>query len=110
MALKPTRLAQFQPAVAETTYFTASAAALYVIVTNIIVANTAATGIALSLSIVPVGSIAGTANRLIPNVNIPAYTVVPFDLATVMNPGDFISTAAATGASLVVTISGVVAT
>jgi hypothetical protein len=110
MAVTPTRLAQWQPGVTEATVYTVPGTALRVIVTNIIVANVTTTGVALSLSIVPAGGTAGGANRLIPGTTIPANTVVPFDLSTVMNPGDFISAIAGAASSLTVTISGVVQT
>jgi hypothetical protein len=104
MPILAKKLTQFAPTTAELTYYTVPATTA-VIVTNILISNTSAVPVALSMSFVAAGSLAGTANRVVPGTTIPANTLVPIDLAAVLAAGDFISAvAAATG--LVVYISG----
>jgi hypothetical protein len=108
MATTPDQLCQFVAALAETTVYGPVAANQRVIVTNIIIANTSASPVALSLSAVPSGGAAGNANRIIPGTTIPANTMVPIDCALVLEAGGFLSALGGAANSITVTISGVV--
>ena len=102
MPLTEKRLTQFAPTVSELAYYTTPPLTA-TIVANLLVANNAAVPVTLFLSIVTAGGVPGNANRIIPGTSIPANSVVPFDLATVMAAGDFISAyASATGLSIYV--------
>ena len=102
MPITEKRLTQFAPDTSERTYYTTPLGSA-TIVANMLVANNAAVPVALFLSIVTAGGVPGNANRIVPGTTIPANTVVPFDLATVMAAGDFISAyAGATGLSIYV--------
>lgn len=102
MPITEKRLTQFAPVVAEMTYYTTPLNTA-TIVANMLVANNAAVPIALFLSIVTAGGAPGNANRVIPGTTIGPNQVVPFDLATVMAAGDFISAyASATGLAIYV--------
>lgn len=101
----PIRLAQFSPTAVAATYYTV-AAGFYVVVKNIVVANSLTTAVTLQLSLVPSGGTAGLANRIIPGTAIPGLGTVALDLTQVMNAGDFISALAGSANALAVTISG----
>lgn len=98
------RLTQFTPDTSERTYYTAPAATA-TILANLLVSNTSASPITLFMSIVTAGGVPGNANRIIPGASIPGNTVQPFDLATVMAAGDFL-TALASAAGLSIYVSG----
>jgi len=108
MTTTPRQLCQFVASTVETTVYAAVPAATRVMVTNIILANTSAAPVALSLSIVPASGTAGNSNRIVPGTTIPANTMVPIDMAQVLEPGMFLSALGGANNAITVTISGVV--
>ena len=114
MLYTPAMLYQGQPGVAETSLtlrpFNAVAVPINtkVIVKQVLLANTTGTLAAISISLVRSGSTAGTANRIVPSVNVDPNSVVAIDLSQVMETGDFLSASQTTPGAITVTISGVV--
>lgn len=91
----------------ETTLYTCpTAATTSTVVKQIVVCNTTGNAITFSLSLVPFGGTAGTANRLFSAMSVAANDTVFLDVSQVMTSGDFIS-ANSSASNVVVTISGV---
>lgn len=105
MAVVPKRLAQFVATTAEVTYYTVAANKLATI-KQILIANTSAAAVTLSLSVVPSGNAAGNANRIVPGTSVPVNSMVALDVMVVLGVGDFISAIASANTALTVTISG----
>lgn len=106
MAWTPRRLVQFVPTAVVATYYVVPADRR-VLVKNIVVANTAGVAVPFTLSLVPVGEVAGAANRIVPGSAVPALGTVALDLTQVMTSGDSLAAFAGTAGVLAVTISGV---
>lgn len=102
----PKRLGQLVVGTGATTFYTTPADTT-TIVKNVVVANTTPGAVGLNLSAVPAGGVASAANRLVPGTLIGAYSVVTFDLSTVLAAGDLLVASAAAAGALVVTVSGV---
>lgn len=104
------RLYQGQIGTAETTVYTVGTSNTHTKVHKfqVTVANVATTDATLSLSIVPSGDIAGSANRILESVNVSANSVANLTFNQVLDTGDFISGLQGTSEALTITISGVV--
>jgi hypothetical protein len=74
-------------------------------VKDIDVCNTTSGALTVYISLVPSGGTAGTANAILYNVSVPAYTVVQWTGSQILTPGDLISVKAS-GTGLTVTITG----
>jgi hypothetical protein len=106
MAYTPKRFYIGQPGTTETMLYTVPAGKT-VILKDITICNTSSTDATISLSIVPSGSTAGTANRILANLKVTANSIVDITLSQVMNEGDFLSAVQGTAGAITVVISGV---
>jgi hypothetical protein len=100
------RLYQGQPSTGEATLYTVPSSTS-VIVKQIVLCNTSASTASISLSIVPSGGTAGSANRIVGGYTVPANATQTLDMSQVMNTSDFISGLQGTASTVTVTISGV---
>lgn len=106
----PKRLAQYSPVgTADTTIYTVPGGQL-AIIKQIMIANTGVGSISVSVSIVPLGGLAGPANRIITDAVLSGKSVLVFDLSQVMDTGDFISVKTSLSGSAAFTVSGVEST
>jgi len=105
MAFAVTALTQFVAGTGETTQYT-TAVSTTTIVKNIVICNTTATERTLSLSAVPSGNSAGTANRILASYPIAPYLTAFIDVHIVLETGDFLSSIASAASAITVTISG----
>jgi hypothetical protein len=80
------------------------------IIKQLTLCNTSGSAQTASLSLVPSGQTGGAANRLLSALALVAGQTLIYDLAQVMNSGDFLSGVASTASVVTVTISGVVVT
>ena len=110
----PIRLYQGQPAAAAATIYTAPAntptnpaPGATAIVKTMVICNTTAAAVPLTLYLVPSGGAAAAANALYSALSVAANSTVVQDLEQYMEEGDFLAALAGTAASLTVTISGV---
>lgn len=75
-----------------------------VVIKEIILANTSASAVAVTIS---AGSSTGVADRIVPATPVPANTTVVLSLNTILSAADTITGGAATGAVIGCSISGV---
>jgi hypothetical protein len=87
---------------------TTSDVSLYVVptgttikLTEIVLTNTTASGVTVSISLVPSGGTAGVTNRIFEQVPVAAYsTILIGDLGEVMPTGEFLAAKASVAASV----------
>jgi hypothetical protein len=107
MPYTPKRLYIGQPGTTLGTLFTVPANTK-VIVTNIVLCNTATTTVKVTLHFVPNGSSASNANKIIADYPVSANdTVVIDDLSIVLEAGDTIQAVQDTANAVTVYVSGV---
>ena len=106
MANTPRRLSSAQLTTSAVTYYTAPASTR-TIVKQIILTNVTATNATVSISMVNSGGSAGTTNRIVEQLTVPAYGVVTIDVSQVLETGDFISALASAATTVNIRISGV---
>lgn len=106
MPFTPTRLAQVQAAVTDTTLYTVPAATS-TIIREVVACNTTGGQVAIWVSFCASGATVGDANRVICNEIVGAYSTVIFTFTQVLATGGFVSCKAAAATSLTVTASGV---
>jgi hypothetical protein len=74
---------------------------------QLVLANTSASAVTATVSLVPSGGTAGTSNRLLGGASVAANDDQVLDLWQVLEVGDKLAALAGTGAVLVLTASGV---
>lgn len=72
---------------------------------DVCIANTSSSAITFSLSLVPSGGSAGTANRMFPDISIPANTLIHWCGNQILDTGDFIQ-CIGSASGVTVTVSG----
>ena len=91
----------------ETTLYTCpTAQTTTTVLKQIVVTNTGGSATTFSISLVPSGGTAGTANRLFSSVSISANETIILDVSQILTSGDFISALAA-ASGINITMSGV---
>lgn len=103
--LNRVRLYGGQPGTSEATVYTVPGST-NAKVTEVIIANTAASAATVSLSAVPSGGTAGVANRLFASLSINGNSIVVMDMSVFMDTGDFLSALQGTSGAITLTISG----
>ena len=101
---KPAKLSHSALTAALTTVLYTVPANTQVIVKEIILANTSAVPVPVTIS---AGSTTGVADRIVPASPVPANSTVVLSLSTVLNAGETITGGAATAAVVGAAISGV---
>jgi hypothetical protein len=102
----PVRMYQGQPGTSDAALVSAITGNR--IVKQIIMANTTSSAADLTINMVPnPGTTSSAANQIVPDVTIPANTVITLDLTLVMNVSDAIRGLQGTASAITVTISGV---
>jgi ATP-dependent protease ClpP protease subunit len=106
MPYTPTRLYIGQPRTSNTTLYTVPSGKK-AIIKQILLSNTSASDVTVTIYLVPSGGTAGANNMIVPGITVNAKTVVTIDMAQVMNAGDFLVGVQNTSGAVTVTISGV---
>lgn len=95
-----------QPNTTATTLYTAPASTR-TIVKNIMLCNTTSTDTNITMSLVPSGGTAGTANRILAGLVVKANDTVVIEISGILNTGDFISALQATNGAITAHITGI---
>jgi ATP-dependent protease ClpP protease subunit len=106
MPYTPARLYIGQPGTSNTTLYTVPSGKK-AIIKQILLANTSASSVTITIYLVPSGGTAGAGNMIVSDITVNAKTVVTIDMAQVMNAGDFLVGVQSTSGAITVTISGV---
>jgi hypothetical protein len=107
VAYTPVRMAQASLANAAAVVYTVPAGQS-AIVKQVIVANTTTVTVAAFVRLVAAGGVGAATNDIVSNVDIPAKSVLVFDLSQVLPVGGTVVAYASVASVLVATISGLV--
>ena len=110
MTLQNARIYQGQPETSETSIYTVGTDNVHTKLhkMEVVMTNTSDSEASVSLSLVPSGSAAGPANRLIPASKVPAKSVATIQFNQFMGQGDFLSALQCTNGAVTLTITGMV--
>lgn len=106
MANVPKRLYVGQPSTDVATVYTAPTLKT-VIVKNIVLCNTSRNLSAITVHVVPSGSTATKANKVVAELNVSGNDTIVIDLSTVLQAGDSLQLCQSTIGSITTYISGV---
>jgi hypothetical protein len=105
VAYTPVRMAQVSMAAAAAVAYTVPAGKS-AIVKQLIVANVSSATVSAFVSLVPAGGVGAAANRIVHDVDVPAKSVLTFELSQVLPAGGTVAAHAGVASALTLTVSG----